>query len=160
MLTEALIALASAAGAAVAQAAGTEAWTAVRDRTARVFGRGGAPTAQVTLERLDRTAAALNAGEPDGAQELVRPRLGASWQARFEDLLESLDESDRAVVAEQLRELVALCPRPAGGPSAGDGGLAVVGKVDIRAEGGSVAGGVIHGGIRMENPPQPGPDRG
>ncbi|MFD5617084.1 hypothetical protein [Streptomyces yangpuensis] len=159
MLTEAMVALASAAGAAVAQAAGTEAWTAVRERTARIFGRSAPPTAQVTLERLDRTAAALHAGGPEAAQE-VRPRVGASWQARFEDLLESLNESDRVVVAEELRELATLSRRTTGGPSAGDGGLAVTGNVDIRAEGGSVAAGVVHGGIRVGNPLQPGPARG
>ncbi len=159
MLTEAMVALASAAGAAVAQAAGTDAWTAVRERTARVFGRGETPAVQMTLERLDRTAAALDASEPN-EPELVRPRLGVSWQARFEDLLESLNESDRVLVAGQLRELVALSAQPAGGSSAGDGGLSAGGNVEIRAEGGSVAGGIIHGGVRMGNPPQPGPERG
>ncbi|WP_327348996.1 hypothetical protein [Streptomyces europaeiscabiei] len=156
MLAEALIVLASAAGAAVAQAAGTDAWVGVRERVARIFSRGDASAAQVTLERLDRTAAALDAPEPEQADQL-RARLEASWQARFEDLLESLNAADRVVVAGQLQEVVALRSRAAGGASARDGGLTAGGSVGIRAEGGSVAGGVIHGGIRMENPPQPGP---
>ncbi|MDT0573428.1 hypothetical protein RM704_39325 [Streptomyces sp. DSM 3412] len=159
MLAEALIVLASAAGAAVAQAAGTDAWVGVRERVARIFGRGDASAAQVALVRLDRTAAALDAAEPEQADQL-RARLDASWQARFEDLLESLNEADRVVVAGQLQELVTLRSGAVGGASARDGGLTAGGDVDIRAEGGSVAGGVIHGGIRMENPSQPGPVQG
>jgi hypothetical protein len=43
--------------------------------------------------------------------------------------------------------------------SAGDGGFAVGGNVEIRADGGSVAGGVIQGGVNIGNPPLPGPDQ-
>lgn len=47
-----------------------------------------------------------------------------------------------------------------GGVSADRGGLAVDGNVDIRAEGGSIAAGVVHGGARIGPPPAPGPSRG
>ncbi|MCX4673575.1 hypothetical protein OG453_44270 [Streptomyces sp. NBC_01381] len=158
MLPEALMVVASAAGTAVVQAAGTDAWVGLRARVSRVFSRGDAAAALVVLERLDRTAAALDAG---GLEEItqVRSRLEASWQARFEDLLETLDETDRLVVAEQLRELVVLPPEGAGGAWAGDAGLAISGNVEIRAEGGSVASGVVHGDISMGDPSQPGPGR-
>jgi hypothetical protein len=86
----------------------------------------------------------------------VRTRLEIAWQTRFTDALESLDPGEREEAAERLRELVELAQ---GGVSAATGGMAVRGDVDIHAEGGSVAAGVIHGGVSIGNPPQPGPDQ-
>jgi hypothetical protein len=106
MLDQALVVLASAFGAAVASAAGTEVWSGFRDRAALIFGRRDARETQVVLERLDRSALELDRADPGGADQ-VRTRLEASWQAWCEDLLESLGEADREEAAGQLRELVA-----------------------------------------------------
>lgn len=157
MLDQALIALASAAGTAVAQAAGTDAWQGVRERVARVFGRDGTrPTAQTTaLERLDRTEAEL---EPSGADTREPVRLvAASWQTRFRDLLEDLDGSERAHAADLLRELVAHAQQAGGGLSAEGEGIVIGGNADIRAEN-QAAAAVRMGDVSIGNPPVPGPD--
>jgi hypothetical protein len=78
-----------------------------------------------------------------------------TWAAPLEKALrETGAAADPVVVAvaEQLRRLLDA----AGGVSAGDGGVAAGGDVNVHADGGSVAGGVIHGGVSMGNPPPPG----
>ena len=94
MLAEALTALAAAGGTAVVQAAGKDAWTGFRARVAKWFARGDAEREQVALERLDRTAAALEAAGP-GEVERVRAGQEASWQTMFEILLEGLDGEEQ-----------------------------------------------------------------
>ncbi|MEU1372064.1 hypothetical protein ABZ442_00180 [Streptomyces triculaminicus] len=154
---QALTDLASAAGTAVASAAGTDAWNGLRERVARLFGRAPGTETGAVVARLDRTVAALEEAGP-AETDRIRIRLGASWQARFEDLLENLDEAGRVEIAGQLRELVTEARRTLRGPSAGDGGLAVGGNVDIRADHGSAAAAVM-GDVTLGNPPQPGPDQ-
>lgn len=158
MLDQALIALASAAGTAVAQAAGTDAWQSFRERVARVFGRGPAPdTAQgAALERLDRTAAELESADA-GTVERVRHDAAAVWRARFQDLLEDLDESGREQAAVQLHELVALAQQVRGNVSTGDEGIAISGSPHIEAHDHSAAA-VKMGDVTIGNPPSPGPD--
>lgn len=161
MLEQALVALAAAGGAAVVQAAGTDAWTGLRQAVARWFGRGGdrrEQREQAELERLDRTAGELEAAEP-GAVERVRVRQETVWQTRIEALLEGLDGAERAQAADELRDLLAE-HAPRGGASAGPGGLAVGGNVDIHAEQGSIAAGVLHGGAHIAHPPAPDPSQG
>ncbi|MGQ4388900.1 hypothetical protein [Streptomyces sp. SAS_270] len=157
MLDQALIVLASAAGTAVAQAAGTDAWQGVRERVARIFGRDGTrPSAQTTaLERLDRTEAELESAGSD-MLEPVR-QAAASWQTRFQDLLEDLEGSERAHTADVLRELVAQAQQ-AGGLSAAGNGIVIGGNADIRAENHSVAA-VRMGDVSIANPPVPGSDQ-
>ncbi|MFZ3474947.1 hypothetical protein ACODT3_01270 [Streptomyces sp. 4.24] len=73
MLERAWAALAAAGGAAVVQAAGTDAWTGLRQAVAGWFARGDARREQAALERLDQTADALRATqEDDGAERRVR----------------------------------------------------------------------------------------
>jgi hypothetical protein len=104
-------------------------------------------------------AVADSASESD--VERVRTRLEVAWQTRFTDLLDGLEPGEREEAAERLQELVELIQGQArGSVSAAPGGMAVTGNVDIRSEGGSVAAGVIHGGVNIGNPPPPGPDRG
>ena len=158
MLEEALMAAAAAGGIAVVQAAGTEAWTGLRQAIARWFGRGDEQRAQAELERLDQTASAIEASDADTVDR-VRIRQEAAWQARIEATLESLGEAERDQAAGELRALLAQ-HTPHGGVSAGQGGLAVGGNVDIRAEGGSIAAGVIHGGAQIGHPPAPDPSQG
>lgn len=157
MLEQALIALATSGGTAVVQAAGTDAWAGLRRAVARWLGRGDTQREQVELERLDQTATALQGTGP-GEAEQARIRQEAAWQARIETALESLTDAERVQAAEELRSLLAQ-HAPHGGVSA-PGGLAVSGNVDIHAEGGSIAGGVIIGGAHIGPPPAPDPSQG
>ncbi|TYC66651.1 hypothetical protein EH183_41300 [Streptomyces sp. CB01881] len=158
MLSEALTALAMSGGTAVMTAAGTEAWEGFRHRVAAWFGRGNTQRESAELERLGRTAAELEAA--DGGQlERLRIRQEASWQARFEAFLEDLPEDERERAGEALRELLAESAAQAQ-VSAGDGGMAVGGNVHISAQEGSVAAGVIHGGVQIGHPQVPDPPKG
>ncbi|MFE6366066.1 hypothetical protein ACFVP3_39720 [Streptomyces sp. NPDC057806] len=158
MLDQALTALAAAGGIAVVQAAGTDAWVTFRERVARLFGRSDERQTAATLQRLDRTATELQQAGPD--VEPTRARLAGSWQGRFEDLLEGLGETDRVETAEQLRTVVGLVGRQVNGDvTAHDGGLAAGGDINIRADRGAVAGGVIRE-VHLGTPPRPGAEQG
>jgi head-tail adaptor len=133
MLVETLTALAAAGGGAVVQAAGTDAWNGLRHRVAEIFGRSDAERAQAELERLDHTARVLAPGtSADVATQRLRQE--GVWAARFETLLENLDDPGRERVAEELRELLAFVAASAGDTAvatgkavARDGGRAVTG---------------------------------
>lgn len=155
MLEEALVALATAGGTAVIQAAGTDVWARVRDRVAEFLGRGENERTRAVLKQLDQTAAELAAERGEDAKH-ARSRLEAAWRTRFEDLLADLEDDERKLAAELLRELATLAGVDSSSVSAGAGGLAVGGDVDIHAEGGSVAAGVVQGGVHLGNPPRPG----
>ncbi|QES03923.1 hypothetical protein DEJ43_29415 [Streptomyces venezuelae ATCC 10712] len=159
-MSEALTVLATTSGTAVIQAAGTDAWTGLRERVARLFGRRSERAEQATLERLDRTAAELEGATDDSAGQ-IQATLQINWRDRLVELLEELDDTQRDEVAEELRQIVAASGArpPASAPTAGDGGLAVGGDMSIRADGGSVAAGVIHGGVTL-GPSQPGRSQG
>ncbi|GAA4574093.1 hypothetical protein [Planotetraspora kaengkrachanensis] len=105
MLAEALVALAAAGGTAVAQAAGTDAWESLRQRVARLLGRGIPERERTELERLDRTAADVEAAG-DGETERVLVGQEAAWRTRFETLLEEAGDAERQEIAIALRELV------------------------------------------------------
>jgi hypothetical protein len=158
MLEQALVALAAVGGTAVVQAAGTDVWAGLRQAVAHWFSRGDRQRERAELERLDQTAGELSAAEPAVA-ERVRIGQEAAWQARIEALLESLDDTERARAAE---ELSALLDRhtPHGGVSAGPGGLAAGGNVDIRARDNAIAAGVVNGGVHISRPPMPDPSQG
>ncbi|MDT0448078.1 hypothetical protein [Streptomyces hesseae] len=169
MLEEALTALAAAGGAAVVQAAGTDAWTGLRQAVANWFGRGNGQRERAELERLDRTAGELETAEAAAAEQ-VRIRQSAAWQARIELFLESLAEAERTQAAEQLRTLLAQ-HTPEGGVSTGQGGPAAGGDLSVTASGagaiavgGSVTGPVTSNAPRTgtksgasSSPPAPGP---
>ncbi|SES34958.1 hypothetical protein SAMN05216188_1378 [Lentzea xinjiangensis] len=105
MLAEALVAIAAAGGTAVVEAAGTDAWRSVRERVARLLGRNAPERERAELERLDQTAAALDAADP-GQEAALRTRQEASWQTRFELLLEDADDAEREQLVNELRGLV------------------------------------------------------
>ncbi|MFD7026448.1 hypothetical protein ACFWAR_00190 [Streptomyces sp. NPDC059917] len=157
MLEEGLVALATAGGTAVVQAAGTQAWDGLRVRVARLLGRGDAERERAELERLDRTAGAL---EAQGSAEAERARLRqeSSWQTRFESLLEDAPDAERERIAAELRSLVQEQATP-GGVLARDHGVAVGGSVEVRADHGSVAA-LRVGDVTLGNPSQPGPPQG
>ncbi|MGW1895133.1 hypothetical protein ACWCP6_33570 [Streptomyces sp. NPDC002004] len=158
MLDQVLAALAASGGTAVVAAAGTDAWSGLRQALARWFGRGEAQREQAELERLDRTAAALRgAGPAEAAQARIRHE--ASWQARIEAVFEILDEAERHQAASQLRSVLAQHARFTEATT-GPGGLAIGGNADLRADGGSIVAGVIHGGAHIGTPPTPDPSQG
>lgn len=159
MLAEALMALASAGGTAVAAAAGTDAWESFRQQVARFFARGDNQRERAELERLDQTAAALAATDA-GEAERARIRQEASWQTRFEAFLESLDEAEREQAAVQLRGILDAQAKDSHAVSAGSGGVAAGRNIHIRAAHGSIASGVIHGGASIGPPIQPEPSQG
>src|SRR6478752_3450030 len=107
MLAEAMVALAAGGGAAVVQAAGTDAWAAMRERIVQMFSRGDEPAAAAARQRLDRTAADLQETPEGDEVQTDRARLeAAAWRARFEDLLEGLPPAERQETALHLAELV------------------------------------------------------
>ena len=152
MLAEVMTALAAAGGTAVVQAAGTSAWQGLRQAVARWFARGDEERERVALERLDRSANALTAVS-DGEVERVRIAQQAAWQALFEAALEDLREGERQQAAEALRVLLDV--HAAQAASAGDGGVAVSGRVVIHADHGSAAG-VLMGDVTLNHPSPPG----
>ncbi|MEW2266101.1 hypothetical protein ACGF5T_30620 [Streptomyces sp. NPDC047853] len=157
MIEQALIALAASGGTALVQAAGTDAWTGLRQAVAGWFGRGDVQRERAELERLDQTADIVQAAG-QGEVERVRDRQEAVWQTRIETLLENLDAAQREQAAEELRAVLAQhASQP--GVSAGQGGLAA-NTVDVRADRGSIAGGVINGGAQISNPRLPDPPQG
>ncbi|MGW3954685.1 hypothetical protein ACWEKM_27980 [Streptomyces sp. NPDC004752] len=105
LLDEALAALAAAGGTAVVQAAGTDAWTGLRQTVARLLGRGDGPQTHSALRHLDETAAAL-ARADQGFVEGVGIRQEGLWRAWFGDLLESVDGPERDCLVAELRALV------------------------------------------------------
>ncbi|MER5471994.1 hypothetical protein [Streptomyces sp. NPDC002685] len=106
MLAEAMTVLAAAGGSAVVQAAGTDAWEGLRSRLAQWFGRGDAARERGELERLERSAAELEAADT-GTADRVRTRQEAVWTTRIEALLEDLDDDEqRTQAADQLRQLL------------------------------------------------------
>ncbi|MET8135085.1 hypothetical protein ABZV24_24580 [Streptomyces sp. NPDC005251] len=157
MLDQTLVALASAAGAAVASAAGTDAWQGLRQRLARIFDRGDGAGQRVVLDRLDGSVVELERAGPE-EREQARARVMAAWRTRFQDLLEDADDADRAELVRHLDELIRNRQQESRGASAGDGGLTVEGSVDIRADRGSAAAGVM-GDVTIGNPQRPGPGR-
>ncbi|GFE19519.1 hypothetical protein Sgleb_75660 [Streptomyces glebosus] len=142
------------------QAAGTDLWAGFRQRVARLLGRGDTQREQTEWERLDRTAAAavVRAVGQD-AEERTLTIEEISWRTRFETFLENSRAEERDLAAAELRALLADATRPTD-TSASAGGFAARGKVDIHAEGGAIAAGVINGEVRLGTPWQPGPSQG
>jgi hypothetical protein len=135
VLEEAFEALAMAGGTAVVQAAGTDAWAGFRARVARLLSRGDSQRESAELERLTLTAEILKKAGPTDL-ERVRMRQEASWQVRFEMLMESLAEAERDQAAAELRHLI---------QSAGTPGLSVAGNLNVQPGNGSVGAAIIHG---------------
>jgi len=152
-MIEALIALAALAGNTVVTAATTDAWEAARHKFAQLLGRGDGDRTRLAESRLDQTRQRL---EGVTGQELgrVQAELGRAWQVRLEDLLEEDPsiEADLRAVVEEIRAAL-----PAGVVSAADHAVAAGRDVNIAADRGGVAAGVIHGNVAPPNPTGPGP---
>ncbi|MGW9452439.1 hypothetical protein [Streptomyces sp. NPDC055632] len=155
MLTEAMTALAAAGGTAVVQAAATDGWTDLRQRLTAWFGRGADTRQYAELERLDRTAVALDSAPAEHTAQ-VRERQQNAWQTRIEDLLEELDEPERveaaAALAVLLRAHAPAAPTAATAPD----GIAVAGDLSISAPHGIAAGTIGSiGDVHLASPPAP-----
>lgn len=145
-----VIALVATAAAALVQAIVTDGWEGVRHKVARLFGRGHPDPA--IERRLDATRDQLATAAPGHLAEL-QASLAAQWETRFTDLLADHPDAlpDLAALVEELR-IVA--------PVAADHAVAAGRDINVTAEGGSVAAGVIHGDVAPPGPPVPGPAGG
>jgi hypothetical protein len=148
-----LMTLAQFAGQAVAAAAVTDVWEAVRGRFARLLGRGDARKAQVVEQWLAQTQQQL-AGTSGSGLERIRAAAAERWAGRFADLLDEdpgMEVELRALVEEVAARL------PAGAVSATDHSVAAGRDVNITASAGGTAAGVIHGSVASPGPTPPGP---
>jgi hypothetical protein len=153
MGAESLMALASIAGSTVVAAAATDAWEAARRGFARLLGRGDPNRTKVTELRLAETHAQL-AGAAGADLESARTALEAQWVTRLADLLEE-DPGAEAELRGLVEEIRAALP--GGVVSAADHAVAAGRDVNIRADRGGLAAGVIHGNVAPPGPTVPGP---
>ncbi|MGW0199377.1 hypothetical protein [Nonomuraea sp. NPDC003201] len=100
MLTEALAALAGAAGSALVSAMTEDVWEQVKARCAQLLGRGDAQAENRQAERLEQARTALLAADDRDrtAQDAV-----AAWTTRIGDVLDEHPGEEKAV-----RELVSF----------------------------------------------------
>jgi hypothetical protein len=96
-----MVQLAASGGAALAGAAGTDAWKFARAGFARVFGRADPDRGALTERRLEASATEVEQA-PHADRPEVRARQQVIWQTRLADLLE-----EDPAVADDLRSVVA-----------------------------------------------------
>ncbi|MFF3890019.1 hypothetical protein [Streptomyces sp. NPDC001914] len=155
-MNESIVALAAAGGAAVVQAAGTDAWTATRERIRQVFSRHHDRGHQAAL-LLDRMESELTADPSSAAQDLLRNQWRGVWHGYLESWLQQLPHTEREVLVDELRS--ASAPSEAAHRTVD---VQVGRDVTVRAESGSVASASlrVEGGIHLSapftGPPQPG----
>jgi hypothetical protein len=150
---EVFMALAQWAGQTVAAAAVTDVWEAVRHKVGPLLGRDDARKTEAAERWLTETHQQLTAAQ--GADlESVQAAAARRWEGRFADLL---DEDPR--VEAELRALVEeiAAQLPAGMVSAANHAVAAGRDVNIRADRGGIAAGVIHGNVAPPDPTHPGP---
>ena len=141
--------LASLAGRTVVTTAVTDAWQSARYSFAGLLGRGDAEQAEVAGHRLDRTRAQLT-GATSAEVARIRAALEAQWTTRFADLLD--DDPDAASgLLVLIAEIGALLPTVV----AAEHGVTAGHDVSIKADGGGVAAGVIHGNVTPPGPTLP-----
>jgi len=152
---EVLLALAQFAGQTVAAAALTDVWESVRGRFARLLGRGDKRRTETADQWLAQTRQQL-AGAPGAQLEQAREAAAERWAARFADLLDE-DPGLGTELRALVEEVAAQLPPGAVSVSAADHSVAAGRDVNISAEGGSLAAGVIHGDVAPPDPTGPGP---
>lgn len=138
-------ALAALAGTALVQAMVTDGWEGVRNKVARLFGRG---QADPTIERrLDAACEQLATALPSELKQM-QTTLASQWQTRFDDLIADHPDAqaDLAALVDELSVVM----------SASGHSVAAAGDVNVAADHGGVAAGVIHGDVRT-GPTRPGP---
>jgi hypothetical protein len=152
-LAEALVALAALAGNTVVTAAVTDAWESALKGFARLLGRGDPGKTKLAGERLAETHDQLTQGSGEDVEQ-ARTALEALWVTRMRDLLEE-DPGVEADLRALVGEIQALLP--AGLVSAADHAVAAGRDVNISADRGGIAAGVIHGNVAPPGPTHPGP---
>ena len=138
------------AGQTVVAAAATDAWDLCKRGFTRLLGRGDPKKEQLMEQRLEETRQQLAGTDSDQA----RAAQAVAWKTRLEVLLEENPDTEaelRALVQEIQAQLLARTV------SATDHAVAAGRDVNIRATGGGIAAGVIHGNVAPPNPPRPGP---
>jgi hypothetical protein len=143
--------LVALAGNTLVGAVITDGWETTRHKIARLFGRGQPDPA--TERRLDATRSQLIAASSADLEQ-ARADLAAQWAVRLRDLLDDYPDAEadlRAVVAE----IQALLPSRS--VSSSDHSVAAGRDVNLRADRGSVAAGVIQGIVAPPGPIRPGP---
>jgi len=108
MLAEAMAALAAAGGNALVSAMVTDGWEGVRERFARLLGRGDPKAAGDAAGRLEDSRAVL-AGRSGADLERARSEQEIAWRTRLADLLESHPEAEdelRTVVADVQAQVI------------------------------------------------------
>jgi hypothetical protein len=145
---EVLMVLAQWAGQTVAAAAVTDVWESARHKIARLFGRGDARKTEVAERWLAETHDQLTAAQ-GGDLESARSAQAQRWEGRFADLLDE-DPGAEAYLRGLVEEIRAALP--AGVVSATDHSVAAGRDVNIGADRGGVAAGVIHGNVAPPNP--------
>ncbi|MDT0343535.1 hypothetical protein [Streptomyces litchfieldiae] len=130
---------------------------------ARVAGRAEAAADQVldvALERLETTVRG-ELGEDPALERLTeeaaegRDTPSDRTRRRVADALEDAAERDPAF-AEALRAALREIQEASGTSATATDGIAVGGDLTIKAEGGSIAAGVIHGDVSVNPPPAQG----
>ncbi|MGW0117890.1 hypothetical protein [Streptomyces sp. NPDC003327] len=140
-----LTALTTVAGAALVQAAGTDAWAGMRAWAARWSRRVGEQRQRAELEHLDAAQAGLAAATQAGADEAdaADPAHRAGyWSGRFAALLQELPPEERAEAVTELEALLRSTV-PATGP---DTGVRVSGTFNGPVQNGNSNHMVIHYG--------------
>ncbi|MGO9784587.1 MAG: hypothetical protein ACLPQY_33270 [Streptosporangiaceae bacterium] len=143
--------LVALAGNTLVAAAVTDAWETARHGFARLFGRGEPDSG--TERRLAATRSQLASASPDGLEQ-VQADLASQWALRLADLLEE-DPGGEASLRALVEEIGAMLPD--GAASAVGHSVAAGRDVNVRADRGSVAAGVIHGNFAPPGPTGPGP---
>ena len=123
----------------------TDGWDGVRNRIARLFGRGQ-PDASIE-RRLQESWALLAAAGP-GELAPVQAQLASQWETRLADLL--ADHPDAAGELEDLVQQIQVSTA-----TASDHSFAAR-DVQMNADRGGVNAGAIHGSVST-GPTKPGP---
>ncbi|MGX6600895.1 hypothetical protein ACWKSP_01980 [Micromonosporaceae bacterium Da 78-11] len=155
MLSEALVALATAGGTTLMAAAATDAWGTAKDGMARLLSRGHLGSVEVVEGRLEQSRVQL-ASLAGAELEQARQVQAQAWTVRLQDLLEEAPDAEDGL--RRLLQELASVGVPA--VSTGDNqGVVAGGNVSITATHGAIAAGIIHGGANMAVNPTP-PDQG
>ena len=150
---EIVIPLAQWAGLTVAAAAVTDVWETARHRFAKLLGRGDSTKTEAIERWLAQTHEQLTGTE--GADlEQARAAQVRRWEGRFADLLDEDPgvEVDLRVLVEEIQAAL-----PPGAVSAADHAVAAGRDVNVSADRGGLAAGVIHGNVMVPGPTGPGP---
>jgi hypothetical protein len=156
MLSEALIALASAGGIAIVEAAASDAWQKAKEGFAGMLGRGNDRQIAVVGERLENTRSSLlklSGSELEHAQDTQ----SAEWATRLRDNLEEDPDSSEILraILRGLAESGVIASVEAKGHS-----VAAAGNVANVATSGGISATLIHGDVSTSaNPPRPEAER-